>query len=93
MSDELDLVPCMARLDAVDAYSISVSGVASLTSVEIVHRERCVTRYFVKTLSISHSFLNSVLITEYFVTCNNNRKVHNLLAKISVLTFHAIFLK
>lgn len=71
MPNKLDVMTSMASLDAIDADGISISGVASLAPVEVMHGERCVTRYLVQALSIGHRLLDSILVVEYLVASNN----------------------
>lgn len=40
MSNELDIVSLVTDLDAVDANGVPVGCIASVTAVEVVHRER-----------------------------------------------------
>lgn len=65
MPYKFDIVSRMTRFDTIHADRISIGRVTSLTSIEVMHWERCITRYFVQTLSIGNRFLDSILIVEY----------------------------
>lgn len=69
MTDKLHVVPGMTRFDTIDAYSVPVRCVAGATAVEIVHRERCVGRDLVKTLTTIHGLFNRVLVIKDLVPC------------------------
>jgi hypothetical protein len=67
VSDEFDVVPSMTRFDAIDANGVAVRCVAGATAVKIMHRERCVGRDLVKTLTTIYGLLNRVLIIKDLV--------------------------
>lgn len=68
MSNEFHIMTSVTSFYTIDANSISISSVTRLTAIEVMHWEGCVRRYLVKTLSISYSFFNRILIIENFVT-------------------------
>lgn len=82
MSDELHVMASMTCFDTVDTDGVTISCVAGLAAVEVVHRERCVTRDFVQTLAVAHRFLHCVLIAKYFVDCNHKKICCEKLAEI-----------
>lgn len=43
MSDKFDVMSCMTNLDTVDADCVSISGVACMTAIKIMHRKARVT--------------------------------------------------
>lgn len=71
MSDELYVMASMASFDAVHTDGVPVGCVTRLTSIEVVHRKRCITRYFIQTLTIRNRLLYRVLIVEDLVTAHD----------------------
>lgn len=59
----------MTRFYAVNTYGISISRIACLTSVKVVHGKRRVTRDFVQTLPVAHRLLDGILIIKDFIPC------------------------
>lgn len=69
MTNELDIMTSMTRFYAVNTYGISISRIACLTSVKVVHGKRRVTRDFVQTLPVAHRLLDGILIIKDFIPC------------------------
>lgn len=67
MSNKLNVMSSVARLDAVHTNRVAIRRVASLTPVEIVHGERRVAGYLIEALSVCDSLLDSILIVEDLV--------------------------
>lgn len=67
MSDKFNIVSGMTRLDTIDANSVAVGCVARSAAVKIMHREGCVRRDLVETLTTIDGFFNRVLVVEDLV--------------------------
>lgn len=71
----------MTRLYAINTYGISISRIAGLTPVEVMHWEGSVTRDFVQTLPVADCFFNSVLIIEDFIPFKRKKENKKKLIK------------
>lgn len=71
MPDKFHIMSGMARLDAVHTDGIAIGRVARLAPVEIVHRERCVTRNLIQALPVRDRLLNCILIVENLISTDD----------------------
>lgn len=67
MSDKFDVMPRMARLDAIHADGVAIGRITRLTPIKIVHGKRSITGYLVQALSVGDGLLHGVLIVENLV--------------------------
>lgn len=76
MSDKLDIVSGMTSFDAIHADGISIGRIASLTTIEVVHREGSIAGYLIQTLSVCYSLFYCILIVEYLKPYKKKNSKH-----------------
>lgn len=75
MTNEFNIMASMARFDAVDADCITISRVARLASVEVMHWEWSVARNFVQALAVADGLFHCVLVVENLVVLVEQKRM------------------